>query len=213
MNKLKFLFWTRHKVLAATCKTLDTTLDFRAGTWNVCMKTFRISRILKSEVPVELKSPRITKKDSLFPEGWPVCTRLTSLPQGYFPFKISRDTIHLPGESPGCGRCPCLWQGGGRRWAWSFPSKPTPSGMILPLPHFVTVSPHPDHNLQWQKDAAVQVITLNWEPCLASFNLCHLPARQSNECTQKSLHKIIQHCRRGDQQRETPAGMGVFLLH
>lgn len=150
----------------------------------------------KSEVPVELKSPGITEKDSLFPEGLPVCARLTSSPWGYFHFKISRDTIHLLGESPGCGRCPCPWQGGGMRWAWSSLPSQTLLGwsyhshtlsLYLHIQHYII-----DHNLQWQKDAAVKVITPDWERCLASFNLCHLPERQSNECTQKSLHKIIQ---------------------
>lgn len=174
-------------MLAATCETLDTTLDFRAETWNDQMKTF------KPKVPIELKSPRITQKDSLFPEGLPVCARLTSPPWGYFHFKISRDTIHLLGESPGCGRCPCH---GEMRWAWSsFPSQTLLGrsyhshtlSLYLHIQHYII-----DHNLQWQKDAAVKVITPNWERCLASFNLCHLPERQSDECTQKSLHKIIQ---------------------
>lgn len=89
---------------------------------------------------------------------------------------------------PACGR--------EMEWDELEASKPNPSGwsyhshtlsLYLHIQHYIT-----DHNLQWQKDAAVKVITLNWERCLASFNLCHLPERQSNECTQKSLHKIIQ---------------------
>lgn len=124
------------------------------------------------------------------------CAHPTSPLWGYCHSKISRDTIPLLGESPGCGRCPYLWQGGGMTWAWSSLPSQTLLGwsyhshtlsLYLHIQHYIT-----DHNLQWQKDAAVKVITPNSERCLASFNLCHLPERQSNECTQKSLHKIIQ---------------------
>lgn len=123
-----------------------------------------------------------------------VCSSHIS-PLGLFSLQDFQGYNSSSGEPPGCGRCPCLWQGGRMRWAWSSLPSQTLLGwsyhshtvsLYLHIQHYIT-----DHNLQWQKDAAVKVITLNWEPCLASFNLCHLPERQSNECTQK-LHKIIQ---------------------
>lgn len=179
-------------MLAATCETLDTTWDFRAVTWNNRMKTFRIWRTLNQSAQICQDHP----EGLVISWGFTcVCSPHIS-PRGYFHFKISRDTIHLLGESPGCGRCPSPWQGGGMRRAWSSLPSQTLLGwsyhshtlsLYLHIQHYII-----DHNLQWQRDATVKVITLDWEHCLASFNLCHLPERQSNECTQKSLHKIIQ---------------------
>lgn len=82
------------------------------------------------------------------------------------------------------------------RWndmSLKLPPKPNPSGMILPLPHFVTVSSITSLTIICSDKRTLQLKSLPWtQSCLASFNLCHLPERQSNECTQKSLHKIIQ---------------------
>lgn len=183
------------------------------------MKTFRIWRTLKSEVPVELKSPRITKKGSIFPEGLPVCAHLTSPLWGYFHFKISRDTIHLLGEIT------CLWRvslpvaGRWNEMSWKLSSNQTLLGwsyhshtlsLYLHIQHYII-----DHNLQWQKDATVKVITPNWERCLASFNLCHYQKGRAMNAHKNHYTKSFSrsHSRMGYQQREPPAGMGVLLLH